>query len=254
MRFLDEIPSVALVEHTCGKYTTFAANLFDPRPDWESLRSFEQRALLLEEAMQRHLEKTVCPFTSVVIYVDKNGGWIVAETRKRMQVCNAQKRLDTVIQSLDQNTEEAAVRRNVERTFRAFDELDQRRLRDFFIARPRSTERERPTPTSLQALIDEESDEEEASPLLSIEDLGGEAEEDDLWLEGVRELAVVIFAHAGEPPPLYGWVHCIREERREELLRQGLPATPKGAQRAKYTQKTPDQLPQRTLLTQIIKD
>ena len=130
MQFLTQRPVLGLSDEG-GKYTSFFADVFAPRPPLDEIVGFTDAAASLAKSMARLLSRKASPISSAALLIDGIGACLLVSTSKRMQVQNARSAIDTVIAALP-----AAQRLSVEKSIRPLDELDKRRIDDWFLASP----------------------------------------------------------------------------------------------------------------------
>ena len=130
MQFLMQRPLLEPSDEG-GKYTSFFADVFAPRPPFDEIVGFTDAAASLEKSMAMLITRKASPISSAALIIDGIGACLLVFTSKRMQVQNARSAIDTVIAALP-----AAQRLSVEKSIRPLDELDKRRVDDWFVASP----------------------------------------------------------------------------------------------------------------------
>ena len=185
MQFLGAIPASRLAENGTKHYC-FAAELFDVRPAWAAMASYKPMVAALEQSIKKLAARAACPFVQLGIYVDEQGAWLLATSKKEMQLGHARSALGTLLEPMDayehDTPPKSRSRKNMERSVRPFDELDLVRLatwkttatlRPKFpkvdVEEPASSDDEGPSPPrsegvkgpSVQQLLAEVSDSEE---------------------------------------------------------------------------------------------
>lgn len=130
MQFLTQRP-VPEPSDDGGKYTSFFADVSAPRPPFDEIVGVTHAAASLAKSMAKLLSRKASPVSSVSLVIDGIGACLLVSTSKRMQVQKARSAIDTVIAALP-----AAQRRSVEKKIRPLDELDKRRIEDWFLASP----------------------------------------------------------------------------------------------------------------------
>ena len=110
MQFLMQRPLLEPSDEG-GKYTSFFADVFAPRPPFDEIVGFTDAAASLEKSMAMLITRKASPISSAALIIDGIGACLLVFTSKRMQVQNARSAIDTVIAALP-----AAQRRSVEKT------------------------------------------------------------------------------------------------------------------------------------------
>ena len=129
MEFLRQVPPLELVEHA-SKHTSFVAELFEPRPDWNAILAYRETMAKLQASIKELAARGRCPFAQLGIYMDHQGAWLLVTAKQEMQLCNARSALSTMLQPLDLYEEgvQATLRKRMQKTVRPFDALDKVRL------------------------------------------------------------------------------------------------------------------------------
>ena len=130
MKFVAQRPVLELTDDG-SKYTTFFADVSAGRPQFDDLVSYTDVAAMLVQNMEKTQSRRTNPISGISLYVNHVGACLLVSTSKRMQVQNARSAIDTVIAALP-----AAQRLSVEKSIRPLDELDKRRIDDWFLASP----------------------------------------------------------------------------------------------------------------------
>ncbi len=205
MEFLQERPKVSLAAHPGSKHTTFAADLSTGRSPFQEILLFRDRLASLHMSMQELIARATCPLSSISIFLDKTGTWLIATAKTRMPVGNARQAVDLVVKQLPEPQRFA-----IEASFRAFDELDMTRVDDW---EPAWLPEEPPA---------------EMSPFLDSYEIAPRSVTEistidyEHWKEHMQCYVTIVLARVGTQ--ILTYVRCHREHRRVALLAKDLSA------------------------------
>ena len=229
MQFLSNTPALSLSDQG-SKYTTYCAEMFQGRPCIEQVCAFHPWAQELNDKFTSALAKPACPVAQLLVYLDDQGAFIVASLKLPDITNNARKVLDTVLKGLPEEQRRVALT-----SLHPLDELDKQRLEAMrAVTVPHAHVRpERPTPTTLQAFLEDASDSEEEGvkicvplrpQLKALTDDSSFREEFEADRQRYVMSADVVLIQVGEAPLTY--VRCYKECRREALIAKHLGASP----------------------------
>ena len=103
MEFLREVPAVALCAETSalGGYSTYFAEVFNPRPPIEQIKLNVEWTRTLQEELTTTMSRPASRIKSVAIYIDGKGAFLLVTFVSQMQVANAKSSVRTAMRSFD---------------------------------------------------------------------------------------------------------------------------------------------------------
>ena len=263
MEFLREPLLVSLAVDERGERSSFAADLFSPRPSFEEIKAFQGWGERLQEDIAASIKRKACPVQWLAFFIDTEGAWMLAAAKTPVQMNNMRAALTPILRTLP-----AEQLRAVKNTLRPLDEVDRNRIAAWNtidavrpkVQRPEPEEEEvtlffrkegesgpvapEPGPPTLAEFLDQDSDEiccyaePQALPqTLMLRGCAWEAPAHEAlnsgdsraalaaWVLRAQVMATIVVAQSG-PPPALNFCHCHREERRHLLLVQRLMEMP----------------------------
>jgi hypothetical protein len=213
----------------------FAADLFSPRPPFDEILGWQQRAAELQEQFKKLTDRTACPIAWLAFFIDGEGALMLATTKAGMQVNNMRSALDKVLGPLPKEQQQAVVD-----SLRPLDEADKGRLeawRSLDSLRPKTRPPPAATPAAPQTLeeflqendySDDEGGGDEPPPqTLALRQAGGTlavrgpAANWTAWAARAQVYATVVLCRTG-PAPELTYIRCYKESRRHLLLTRHL--------------------------------
>ena len=252
MQFLQSRPVVALADTYGTTYESFVAEVFTGRPPFQEIQSYVGVVADLQTRFEATLPRSA--YTSMAMYMDTAGLFLVVTSRREMTTGNAKQAVDLFLRALP-----AEQRRHAKSTFHPLDELDLERIdametvlecrpgedNEEWIS-PLGEDEDAPLPLSLrpswrladlEALVDTHTRTNSIGVLLpALEDAvptddqlvlalrGDVGAHRVLWGGEVQRRAAILVAKAGEQPLTY--VRCYTEDRREALIAKRLGERP----------------------------
>jgi hypothetical protein len=234
MDFLRDPLTTSLVGNVRGKHVCFAADLFTPRPPFDEILGWQQRAAELQEQFKKLMDRTACPIEWLAFFIDGEGALMLATTKARMQVNNMRSALDKVLGPLPKEQQQAVVD-----SLRAMDEEDKARTdawQSLDVLRPKARAPPAATPAVPQTLEefmeendysdDDGSDDEPPAQTLALRPAGGTLAvcgpvANLVWAARAQAYATVVLCCTG-PAPELTYIRCYKESRRHLLLTRHL--------------------------------
>ena len=238
MEFLREQPIVSLAN--AGKTDTFVAEIFEPRPTFEAILSYNTWSEDCRKCIHEAMQRKNCAVAWVGLFVDHRGCLMIIHFAHAIIVGSAKTAAGVILRSIPKLPKEQQIA--AEQSLRPLDEVDRIRiakwetvqsLRPAGNKRKREEEDDEYIPTKRyksveEFLEDNPSDEEEevAAPRLM---LTNEAHQEPIttcslldptsvWEYLVKTEATIILAEAGTKPEQLAYIRCHREARRQLLL------------------------------------
>ena len=103
MEFLREVPAVALCAETATMhgYTTYFAEVFNPRPPIEQIKQNVEWTRKLQAELTTTMSRPASQIKSVAIYIDGKGAFLLVNFAQTMQVANAKSSVRTAMRGFD---------------------------------------------------------------------------------------------------------------------------------------------------------
>ena len=218
MDFLREPLQISLAKRLPGRYLSFAADVFAPRPEFEDIEKYKDWAAGLQAKIQGRMgDKKEKKVAWMCVIIDGQGAQFLLAMRAAVKLNDAKQLLDTLLKDLPDE-----LLRPIMESLRAFDELDYERAKSYDLAitmREKVVQHHR-----LCVECGVESDDEEPPTTLAIwEPLRGKLHDD--WMLMAKLRATVILLECGPQAPLE-YYRCPRETRRAQLLAERLDEMP----------------------------
>ena len=96
MEFFRDRLAFRLVQ-VASQHSTFAADLFSPRPKFEEIRSHAAWAQEKQEQMQALMDRKACPLAWLAFFMDQQGAWMLAASKKPTQLNNMRSGLTNML-------------------------------------------------------------------------------------------------------------------------------------------------------------
>jgi hypothetical protein len=123
MDFLRSAPAISLGDERGHEHLCFCADLFEGRPSFQNIQSFQEWAEKQQDVFTQKMNKKACPVKWLGMFVDDEGAMLIATRHSGTSLNNMRVGLKTLLSALPEELQKA-----VATTLRPLDELDKVRI------------------------------------------------------------------------------------------------------------------------------